>query len=253
MYEALLDVLQPFSLLLMATIALAWLGRKSRRVVARRAAIVTGGLLVVSSTSGFGWLALTTLEKQVENTNPDDARAAEAIVVLGGGLIPNKLDRRGAMPTPETVCRTLAAFAQYQQRPRPIVVSGGPGPFAALGVSEASVMRDLLLALGVDPAHVVLEDSSRSTYENARQCRRILEKRGIRHVLITTHASHMPRALACFEAQGFQATPAPCRFRTREIRQPLQYFVPTPRGAAQTAIAAHEWLGIIWYRLSGKI
>lgn len=254
MYRLLLDWLQPFPLLLVITAVTAlWTAR--RRSSRRRWWIPCGSLalLVVSSMPGFAWLALATLEGQTEplTTRPSDT---EAMVVLGGGMIVSGGKQRTVLPTPSTMYRCLTAKRLVDRASAcPLLVSGGAGRFAGIDASEATVMRDFLVALGVPPERILLDERAGSTYENAVNCRRILEPLGIRRILLITQAMHMPRARRCFEAQGFQVTAAACRFQTQDEQPLAGSFVPTPEGAAQTARAAHEWLGILFYRLSGKM
>jgi uncharacterized SAM-binding protein YcdF (DUF218 family) len=114
-------------------------------------------------------------------------------------------------------------------------------------------MRDCLVQRGVAPADLVVEAESRSTYENAVECRRLLEDRGIRKVVLVTEASHLRRAVGCFRRQGLEVVPCGCRYRAQRYEGQLSDFVPKPWALAYCQEAAHEWLGIAWYRLHGRL
>ena len=78
-------------------------------------------------------------------------------------------------------------------------------------------MRDFLVRTGIDPSGVVVEGRSRSTYENAVECGKLLRARGLRRVILVTEASHMDRAVRCFRKQGIDAIPSACRYRATEL------------------------------------
>jgi hypothetical protein len=63
----------------------------------------------------------------------------------------------------------------------------------------------------------------------------------------------MPRAVRCFRKQGLVVTPSPCRHRATEFCFCAASLLPDPRAAAACAEAAHEWLGLAWYWLCGRI
>jgi hypothetical protein len=64
----------------------------------------------------------------------------------------------------------------------------------------------------------------------------------------STHASHMPRAVAAFEAAGMSVLPAPMGYLSVGPLMPLD-FVPRAGSLHASARALHEWIGQLWYRL----
>jgi hypothetical protein len=63
----------------------------------------------------------------------------------------------------------------------------------------------------------------------------------------------MRRAAACFEKQGIKVVASSCRYRATRLRWTLETFLPDPSAARGVREAWHEWLGIAWYWLSGRI
>ena len=116
----------------------------------------------------------------------DQAGRADAALVLGYALDP------AGRPQPSLIARVEHA-AELQRRGLVghIVVSGGA---ARAGVTEAEVMRELLIARGVPPELIHLEDRARSTEENFACARPILARLRARRVLLVTEPWHMPRA-----------------------------------------------------------
>jgi uncharacterized SAM-binding protein YcdF (DUF218 family) len=117
----------------------------------------------------------------------------------------------------------------------------------------AEMMRQFMLRLAVPEADLVVEDRSRTTYENAQQTGRLLKERGIDEVVLVTGATHMLRAERCFLAQDIRVIPSACNYRTRGFRWSLFGFLPHPNSAHRTHEAFHEWLGLVWYWMRGRV
>ena len=115
------------------------------------------------------------------------------------------------------------------------------------------LMRDFLIKLGVDPSDLRVEANSRTTYENAVECRKLLERQGVRKILLVTEAWHMRRALLCFRKQGIEVVPAACHHFATDFDPSALNFLPSPGAADVFRDVWHEWLGLAWYRLFGRI
>ena len=102
--------------------------------------------------------------------------------------------------------------------------------------------------------HILLEDRSGTTYENAVESAKILRERGIEKVLLVTDGASLPRAAMCFQGQGIDVIPSGCRYRTLGgFRYSVVDFLPSVDAANDVSEAWHEWLGLIWYWFRGKI
>ena len=110
-------------------------------------------------------------------------------------------------------------------------------------------MRDFVVELGVQPSDVVLEEKSTTTLENASFSIHLLDNRQDSRVFLVTDAAHMPRAVYCFQSHGITVIPAPCNFRSRQLEWSCKCFLPSLEGMEDVNYAAHEWLGLAWYRL----
>jgi len=116
---------------------------------------------------------------------------------------------------------------------------------------SATVLKRFAL-LGGDPARVYLESRPRTTFEDALYSAAVLKPKPSEKWLLVTTALHMPRAVGCFRAAGFQVEPYPTEFRTGG---PSHLFALDATGSAaffQLDVAAKEWVGLIAYRLMGK-
>jgi uncharacterized SAM-binding protein YcdF (DUF218 family) len=129
-----------------------------------------------------------------------------------------------------------------------IVICGGSGnPF--LEVSEAALMRELLLDLRIPDKRIFIEGESQNTFENAKEIGRLRLKPPL---ILITSAGHMNRALRVFKAQRMKPLPAPCDFKAGWSREdPLRFF-PSGGALAASSTAIYEYVGTLWYALSGK-
>jgi uncharacterized SAM-binding protein YcdF (DUF218 family) len=166
-------------------------------------------------------------------------------VVLGGGTYFNAVEYGGDTVSRYSLERIRYAAHLYQLTGTSILVTGG----APLGnaSSEAEQMKSVLENEFRTPVKWV-ERSSNNTHENAYKSYEILKKDGITHIMLITHAWHMPRAMREFERAGFQVTPAPTAFTTRYRTDGLAY-LPTASALQQSRIFIHEVIGMLWYRL----
>jgi uncharacterized SAM-binding protein YcdF (DUF218 family) len=114
-------------------------------------------------------------------------------------------------------------------------------------------MSDFLVAQGVPRTALILEDASRTTYENAVECRGRLGRRPPGAVILVTEATHMERSLRCFQKQGIDVVPAACHYQATRFRTSLRAFLPSA-AAAQTCLdVTHEWVGMVIYWIRGQI
>lgn len=255
MYRLVNEVLQPYTLLvLMSSAAVIRLWRK--RTESRRRLLwltIPFALLVFMSIPALSDVVIGSLEWRFAPLTrlPE---GTQALVVLSGGLVP--VDEFHPQPrlAADTLYRCQHAAELYRHGgPCLVIVTGGVLEPERGAPPLAQLMRDYLVELGVSPADLLTEDRSTSTYENAAECRKILQQREIERITLVTQATHMLRAAACFRRLGIEVTPAPCEFRSTEFEWRPRTFLPSPGAARGIQEAAHEWLGIVWYWLHGRI
>lgn len=123
-------------------------------------------------------------------------RPLDAIVVLGAPL------GRGGALSPFAVERVVAAAALWRAGGGPVVVATGGVTHGAVR-AEADGIAEGLAALGVPG--VVVERASRTTRENARLCKPLLEARGVRSLWLVTQPFHGRRSARLFRSAGFDA------------------------------------------------
>jgi uncharacterized SAM-binding protein YcdF (DUF218 family) len=126
---------------------------------------------------------------------------ADAALVLGAAAW-------GKKPSPVYRERIKAAIALYKSgRVRYVIFTGGT---PELGYpAEGEVGRGFAVENGVPTAAILVETTSRTTWQNLANARELLASTGIQTVLLVSDPLHMLRAMAMASSLGLQATPAP--------------------------------------------
>lgn len=171
--------------------------------------------------------------------DPEAARSARAIVILGAGQRRHAPEYDG--PTVNRLSlERLRYGASLARRTRlPILVTGGATPGET---PEALLMKDVLERdFGLKVAWT--ESASLDTRDNARNSAAILQDAGITRVALVTHAAHMARAEAEFRAAGIEVVPAPTAWLGGPGDNELLDLVPSANAAYAGWYATHEWLG----------
>lgn len=247
-------LLAPLGLVIGLWAVAALLYRRGRPGPARWLAVAGGGILLVFGSPLVGEALLGSLEDDYPVLTVAQCPTAGAIVVLGGMTDP-PLSPRLEVEVGSSFDRLLHGLRLLQAGKASILVlSGGNIPeLSGTHTTEAGQMRELAILCGAPPQALVLEDSSRTTRENAVFTARLLRRRGIDRVLLVTSASHLRRAMGVFTAEGVRATPVPADVRV--VERPYRYLqvIPTLWGLECSTWAAKEYVGYWVYRLRGWI
>jgi uncharacterized SAM-binding protein YcdF (DUF218 family) len=156
------------------------------------------------------------------------ATRADVVVVLGARVLP------GGVPSPALRARIEKAVDLYHQGVAPrLLFSGGVGVNPP---SEASVMRDVAVRLGVPAEACLLEEQSHSTEQNARFSSALLRSLGAHRVVVVSDPYHLLRARQYFRLHGIEAATSPALLTERNMRA-LDRFYWTVREAF--ALLAH--------------
>lgn len=209
-------------------------------------------LLTVFGISSSGLVALGALENRFPVPRLDSPVAG---MILLGGAVDTHISAERGQSTTNDAGERITAVAELSRRfpDARIVLSGGASDIrAAQPLSESAVARRLLTDLGVDVKRIEMEEKSRDTCENAEQSLALAKPQATENWLLVTSASHMPRAVACFRAAGFAVIPYPVDFRTQGTESIMTPSKSVAAGLAAADLAAHEWIGLAGYRLSGR-
>lgn len=137
---------------------------------------------------------------------------------------------------------------------RKIVISGGVGRLLTSGRPEADDLASVMVMAGVPREHIVIENTSANTHENAVNVKNLLADVPGERCLLITSAFHMRRARACFDKVGLGADCFSGDFYTHP-----RYFTPdillVPKADAINLWQKlfKEWLGMAAYWVAGYV
>jgi uncharacterized SAM-binding protein YcdF (DUF218 family) len=237
--------------LFLCLVALILLRRKRRHWASGVLALAMVVLWVASTP-----FAARALYRSIEARNPAvpvaDLPQAGCAVVLGGvmqGVSPPRVD----IELHDSIDRVFKAAEVHRAgKVRFVVVTGGNQPWSAEVLSEAELIRDLLVRMGVPKEVVILEGSSRNTRENALYSANAMASVNCQDALLVTSAAHMPRALAAFRAAGVSVTPVSTDVRVADSgRLGALDFLPDAGALQMTSDGLRELVGQWVYRWQG--
>ena len=242
----------PITLLMAGALVGAWRVPRSAGF-ARALALACAGALLFVSLAPVGALLIAPLEDRFPPP-PADMPAPYGMIVLGGAIDDEASAARGQTIFDEGASRLTEAAILARRYPQArLVYSGGSASLWNSHSTEAKEGRKLLVALGVDPARIAIEDKSRNTDENARFTAALVHPQADQTWLIVTSAYHMPRAMGLFRKAGFSARAYPVDYRSLGDARDWRLNLHPARGLRLFDLAVHEWIGLAAYRASGRI
>ncbi|PPD46194.1 MAG: hypothetical protein CTY15_02150 [Methylocystis sp.] len=221
----------------------------------RAGSALSGGAIVMLLILGFSPLTallVVPLEARFP-APPDDAPAPDGIIVLGGSVDENLSGRRNTVTIADAAERLTAPIALKRKYPNArLVFTGGTAMLRGSQYTEAGTVRKFWGEIGLDQGDILYEDKSRNTFENAVFTRDLVQPKPGERWLLVTSAMHMPRSVGIFRKAGFPVVAYPVDYRTAGDLASWSL----PRHASKTFVlaefAAHEWAGLVAYRLTGK-
>ena len=251
-YSDMFELKKVVSSLLMplpAMLILAFLGLALVMFTTKRK---TGCLITLTALCGIFLIAfqpissrlLMPLERQYSVFLPTD-KSVDFVMVLGSGHViddqippTSELSRTGLMRLSEGI-RILRMYPGAK-----LILSGYGG---GLEISNARMMAKVALALGVSKPDIILLETAKDTWEEARQAAAFVQNK---KVVLVTSASHMQRAIYEFNGAGIQPIPAPTNYLAhKNIVQPWNKYMPKATYLEQTERYWHETMGLMWQRL----
>lgn len=128
-------------------------------------------------------------------------RDFDYIIIHGAGL------SGGEKLTKLLADRVDKAIRVYRKAPNPpyLIPSGGRGDDEK--ISEAEAMKNYMIEKGIPEEHILIEDESKTTFENLLNSKKIIEAREGRHyTALVTSNYHVYRALRYCRKVGLQCT-----------------------------------------------
>lgn len=187
-------------------------GKKAKRIVAAVLAVCLAYFIAVEVPI-------------VKSSAGDKEQSADYLIVLGAAIY-------GETPSLAMVERCDAAIYYLKDNPDcTAIVSGGQGSDEV--VSEAEIMRRLLVKGGISEDRILVEDKSFSTYENIHNSTYLFTETGAK-LAVCTSEYHLYRAKLIGRDMGLELTGVPAETTHLSVR--CNYFIREAFGVT------YQWL-----------
>lgn len=174
-------------------------------------------------------------------------------ILLGGMLdIESTPENILFLKNNDRLLNTIELFSE--KRIKKILISGASGSLTS-ELKESEILKKYLTKIGIPDSCVLVESSSKNTYENAIYCDKKLTEvhtNKVINCLIITSDYHMRRSLACFKKTNLNIHPY--------VKKPLikhfdlEYIiVPQSSALFSWKILLHEIVGYYTYKLLNYI
>jgi len=245
--RAILPFLEPLPLSLALLIAGMGLLLTKRRKTATAAIGLGIGILLFFGYGVFTKSALYSLERSnaplvVEGIDPKVRDEIRHVVILGSGHVSDPDLPKTAQIGGSSLFRLVEGVRIYGALPgSKLVICGGviPDP-----VTNARVVGDVALQIGVPARDIIVEEQPSDTVEEARVLQGLL---GGRPFVLVTSAAHMKRAVAVFQRFGMHPLPAPTDFIIKnKPGGAVESWLPGCGNLWISQRVIYEWLGEKW-------
>ncbi|MFV3076944.1 YdcF family protein [Niveispirillum fermenti] len=247
--KALAALTSPANLLLL--LALAGVLGMGRRWGRGLLFLSVAGFMTIAVTPLATWLLLP-LEQRFPQPGPEALTGIDGVIVLGGAIMPVASAEHGSPQLTRDAERMTVLPGLMRQLPGiPVVFTGGSGDPRRPDAREAPFAAALFRDWGLDEGRLFYEGASRNTWENAVNSRPLVA--GGRWLLVTS-AAHMPRSMGVFRQvmPGVTFVAFPVGYEASRS-EAWRFGLNLSRNITVMETAAHEWRGLLAYRLSGRI
>lgn len=241
-------IMPPGLFILLFLILFIYLFKKSNSALIKIIALASFLFIFIMSTAFGVQLLLHPLENYAERNSVTDFEKYP-IVVLGGGI--NYFSSEKAEPSLHSLQRLVKGYQLHRSLETPLIYSGG----IAIGqekISEADVAADFLFSLGMDKKFYISENKAQTTFENAAYLKKWIENNDVEKVYLVSSAYHILRSALVFNAQDIDFLIVHSGFIYDHQFSWLDY-LPNRGALIANLSALHEWIGLAWYYIRGRI
>ena len=230
-------------ILILSGLIIIWFTRKQKT---GKILITIGTLLLLLFSYKYTANILTySLENQHQIYIQNKNIKVKYIVVLGGGVKYNKTQPISSQIGETTLVRLVEGIRLLRLNPGAKLILSGGKTFSIK--SEAEIMSSIANILGVNNNSIILDPISLNTQMQAVNIKKIVKNYNF---FLVTSAMHMPRSVLLFKHYGMNPLPAPTAYKSGNLSPSPFLFFPSPGALGQCASVIHEYLGLIWFKMS---
>lgn len=188
---------------------------------------VIASSVILSIIIGALFYSIYHVDYELENGK---LQKADAAIILGAAVW------EGGRPSPSMYARVKEGLKLYEKgKVQKLIVSGGLGRYAP---TEAEVMAQVAISMGVNQTDLILEKKATTTEENLLYSKFLGDELGFENYILVSDAFHLKRALLIahkldMSAQGAAALDSPLytnqwlkvKYTVREVFGLIKFYV----------------------------
>jgi len=185
------------------------------------------------------------LVKSLEDKYPkyDYSHHIKYIHVLGSGHNEDPLQPLSSQISGAGLKRIIEGVLIYKKTPNAkLIFTGFNGKDE---ISDGVMSAKLAMELGVKKEDIIIGTHQRDTSDEAKFTKSIVSPN--EEFVLVTSATHMPRSMMLFQAEGLKPIAAPTHFKRFYFNDYLE--MPGSNSISKSKMAIHEYLGILWMKL----
>lgn len=227
---------------------LIWRFFTNSRMIKKRLSIVIIALILFFGNE-FLYVKLVSIW-QAKPVHINTLSSYEAGILLGGL---SSFDKYGNGFLNASTDRLVEIAILYKaQKIKKIIISGGS--VYKDRPKEADFLYKELLLLGIPKQDLIIENRSRTTFENAMYTKKIIDTLKLRPpFILVTSAMHIPRAEKVFIKAGLPVVPFPSDYRVLNKKFYIDdYIIPKINIINDWTFFLKEVVGTVGYKLFNK-
>jgi len=207
-------------------------------------------LIVILPTGPYLFWKLES-SYSIPRTFPHDI---DGILILGGGVNESLTYQHQQISLNEHVERLTESIDLMRRFPNAkIVFSGGIATLSKPKLTGIDIAKMFYNRMRVDINRIIFENKSRNTYENFVFSKKFIDNKNNEKWLLVTSAFHMKRAMNVAEKLELNFISYPVDFRLgKDFSFKNWYYENYYANISYFYFAAHEYIGLIAYYLTGK-
>lgn len=166
--------------------------------------VALGWMLLPPSVQSAGVskaLSVTIQGLRAPLTVPEQRQPADVVIAISAGLL-NDCNAHPNLFLREAYGASLVRMGY--SRSQKLIISG---IYSRPPTSQTSCHLLMARRLNLDPAQLIMDNTARTTLDNARHCRDILRRHHWKNAVLVTSQSHMFRAAHTFQKQNIPVHP----------------------------------------------
>ncbi|MHB9878797.1 YdcF family protein [Pacificimonas sp. ICDLI1SI03] len=228
----------------LSTAALLFLAR-GQHFLAKTSLAAAATLFLLFGLLPTGEVLVRLLEDRFEQ--PAFLPQVDRILVLAGGEDSFASARTGQVEFGVHGDRSVAAGLLAKRHPSAKLYIAGYGRMGKLPTSDTRISARYWAESGIAAERIIEVEGTSDSCANLSGYAAAAPSGP---VVLVTSAFHMPRAMACARSAGVNAIPYPVDV---QVGSQIQWRPQIERNLSLLDLALHEWIGLVWYRVHGRI